>query len=246
MVQAFIASLLAGLATGLGALPILFLREISHQVRDLLLAFAAGVMVAASAFNLIIPAMQTGSIYQVALGIMAGALTLGFFERYIPEMDYEQYFGSQDQGLGRKTILLITAIALHNIPEGLAVGIAFASRAKGMGLALAIAIGVQNAPEGLVVAAPLIKTKMSSWKIILLATLTGIVEPMAALLGISLVNKLGAIVPFSLAFAAGAMLYVVFKEMIPESHGHGYAKKATYFFVFGIIFMLVINSIFTG
>ncbi len=246
MVQAFIASLGAGLATGLGALPILFLRQISHQVRDLLLAFAAGVMVAASTFNLIMPAMQTGSIFQVVIGIMAGALILGLFERCMPEMDFEKYFGSKEQDMGRKTLLLLTAITLHNIPEGLAVGVGFASNSKGMGIALAIAIGVQNAPEGLVVAAPLIETKMPGWKIILLATLTGIVEPIAALLGMLLVSQLKAIIPFSLAFAAGAMLYVVFKEMIPESHGHGYEKAATYFFVFGVIFMLVINSIFLG
>lgn len=244
MGYALLASLLAGLSTGLGALPVLFLRKVSHKTRDVLLAFAAGVMVAASAFNLIVPALNEGSIIDVAFGIFLGALILGLLEKYTPDMDYEKYFGNADQDVGRRTLLLITAITLHNIPEGLAVGVGFASDAPGLGIALAIAIGVQNAPEGLVIAAPLVESKMPLWKIILLSTFTGIVEPIAAFVGMILVNQVKAIIPFSLSFAAGAMLYVVFKEMIPESHGHGYANIATYAFVFGVIFMLFINSIF--
>lgn len=244
MYQAILASLLAGLATGIGALPIIFLKKISHKLRDNLLAFSAGVMVAASTFNLINPAIEVGSVWEVALGIMFGVVVLSLLERYTPDMDYEKFFGSSNQSQGKKTLLLITAIILHNIPEGLAVGVGFASNAPGMGLALAIAIGVQNAPEGLLVAAPLIDSKMSSWRIVGLATLTGLVEPIAALIGMVLVGYVQAVIPFALAFAAGAMLYVVFKEIIPESHGHGYADSATFSFVSGVVFMLIINSVF--
>ena len=245
MGEAVLASLLAGLATGVGALPILFLRKVSHKLRDSLLAFAAGVMVAASCFNLIVPALNEGTVLEVCLGIIAGTIVLGIFERYTPDMDYEKYFGNlEDEDVGRRAVLLITAITLHNIPEGLAVGVGFASNAPGMGVALAIAIAVQNAPEGLVVAAPLVDTDMPSWKIIWLATLTGLVEPIAAIFGSLLVRLTEAIIPFALSFSAGAMLYVVFKEMIPESHVHGYEDIATYSFVLGVVFMLAINYVF--
>ncbi|MDD2430964.1 MAG: ZIP family metal transporter [Firmicutes bacterium] len=244
MGTAFWASLFAGLATGVGALPIVFLKKVSHKLRDILLAFAAGVMVAASAFNLIIPALEEGSIYQVLLGVLFGALILGIFERYTPNIDYERFFGSTDKTVARRAILLIAALALHNIPEGLAVGVGFASDAPGMGIALAIAIGVQNAPEGLVIAASLLESKLSVWKILLLATLTGLVEPIAAMIGLFMVSYVQAIIPFSLAFAAGAMLYVTFREMIPESHGHGYVEEATFSFILGVIFMLFVNHIF--
>lgn len=244
MALAFWASVFAGLATGIGALPIVFMKKVSHKLRDILLAFAAGVMVAASAFNLIVPALDEGSIFSVILGIGFGALVLGLFEKYTPNIDYERFFGSTDKSVARRTVLLIVALALHNIPEGLAVGVGFASDAPGMGVALAIAIGVQNAPEGLVIAASLLESNLSVWKILALATLTGIVEPIAAMLGLGLVSYVQVIIPFSLAFAAGAMLYVVFREMIPESHGHGYVESATFSFIFGVIFMIFVNYIF--
>lgn len=244
MAAAFWASVLAGLATGLGALPIVFIKKFSHRLRDVLLAFAAGVMVAASAFNLIVPALNEGSIFSVVSGILFGALILGLFERYTPNIDYEKLFGTGDKVAAKRAMLMIVALALHNLPEGLAVGVGFASEAPGMGFALAIAIGVQNAPEGLVVAASLLDSKLSVWKMLGIATLTGLVEPIAAMMGLALVSYVQAIIPFALAFAAGAMLYVVFREMIPESHGHGYAEASTASFILGVVFMIAVNYIF--
>lgn len=239
-----IVSMIAGLSTGLGALPLLFLRNISHRTQDALLGFASGIMIAASSFSLLLPALEEGGLIEVVAGLLAGALMLAFMEKVIPHShSYDDPDKIESASKLRKTLLMVSAITLHNIPEGFAVGVAFAAGQPGAGLILAIAIAAQNAPEGLVVAAPLIQNNIKPWKAIALATATGLVEPIAAIFGYLAVSMVSAILPFSLAFAAGAMFYVVSNELIPESHGHGNENIATMGVIFGIIAMVIIEKL---
>ena len=136
---------------------------------------------------------------------------------------------------------MIIAITLHNIPEGLAVGVGYGADEVGIGLVIAVAIAAQNAPEGLVVAAPLREKGIKPWKVIAIATATGLVEPLGALFGFLVVSIASGLLPFALAFAAGAMLFVVSSELMPETHGHGYERTATFSFVGGFLLMLLLD-----
>jgi ZIP family zinc transporter len=241
MFEAVIASTLAGSATGLGALHILLFKDVPHWIRDGLLGFSSGVMVAASSISLILPALEMGSLLEVSVGILTGGIILAFVDKFIPHYHSFNPGEHSDVRSLRRAFLMIAAIVLHNIPEGLAVGIGYASGMAETGLILAIAIGAQNAPEGLLVALPLKERKMPPLKIISYALLSGLVEPVAAVVGVLLIGVSRAVLPFSLAFAAGAMYYVVSAELIPESHGHGYEKVSTFGFLIGIIFMIVLD-----
>ena len=242
MLEMLIASTLAGLATGIGAIPVLFIKKISHRINDGMLGFAAGVMVAASCFSLILPALDFGSIWDVVIGILAGVLVLAFIDSVLPHTHPgNSDLGQPSSNVWRRAILMIIAITLHNIPEGLSVGVGYGADQAGLGLVIAIAIAAQNAPEGLVVAAPLREQGVSLWKILLVVTATGLVEPIGALLGFMVVNIATGLLPFALAFAAGAMLFVVSSELMPETHGHGYERTATMSFIIGFLLMLIIN-----
>lgn len=238
----FLASLAAGLATGVGALPVLFTREVSERVFDVMLGFAAGVMLAATAFGLLIPAIELGGIWIVVLGTIMGGLFLHLTDRFIPHF----HFISGPEGPSSKlshTWLLILAITIHNFPEGLAVGVSFAGGDIGAGAALAIGIGLQNIPEGLAVALPLVREKYSRGKALLYATLTGLAEPIGGLLGVSLFSLARPLLPIGLSFAAGAMLFVVCDELIPESHRKGHERAATFGLIAGFIIMMVLDTI---
>jgi ZIP family zinc transporter len=239
----FGASLAAGLATGLGALPALFMTRASEKVMDSMLGFAAGVMLAATAFGLLLPAIDEGGIWVTLAGLGLGVAFLDMMDRFIPHM----HFISGPEGPPshlRRIWLLVLAITIHNLPEGLAVGVSFGREDLTAGTVLALGIGLQNMPEGLAVALPLIREGYTRTRGIGLATLSGLVEPVMGLLGVCLVVVLAPILPLGLAFAGGAMLYVVADEIIPESHRRGHEKEATFGTVAGFGLMMALDSLF--
>ncbi|EOC99896.1 ZIP family metal transporter [Caldisalinibacter kiritimatiensis] len=236
--QGIIASIIVGLCTGIGSLPLLLFKKVPIGVKDGLLGFAGGVMVFASSFNLIRPAMQKGSLLCITGGIIAGTLLLTFIEYVVPHTHTNQFNSSKNDAL-KKTLLLGIAVAIHNTPEGFAVGVGYGSGDVASGLNLALAMGIQNIPEGLVVAASLKEAGASKKKMVLFSFLTGIGEPIAAAIGLVAVGFIENILPFILALTAGAMFYVVSHELIPESHGGGNEMLATYGFILGLILMII-------
>lgn len=239
----FLASLTAGLATGAGALPVLFTRQVSDRILDIMLGFAAGVMLAATAFSLLLPAIELGGIWIAVLGTVIGGLFLHLVDRFTPHFHFISGPEGPSSSL-RRIWLLILAITIHNFPEGLAVGVSFGGGNVGAGMALATGIGLQNMPEGLAVALPLVREKYHRGRALWYATLTGLVEPLGGLLGVSIVTLARPILPLGLAFAAGAMLFVVCDELIPESHRKGHERDATFGLMAGFVIMMVLDTIF--
>ncbi|ABO66223.1 MULTISPECIES: ZIP family metal transporter [Geobacillus] len=243
MNQVLVGSVLSALSTGLGAVPILFLaKSLTHRWRDILLAFSAGIMMAASMESLIPEALKTGGLGALVIGLAAGVLILTLLEMTVPHIDLEH----TKHGLqfDEKAMLIIAAITMHNLPEGLSVGVSYASDAATTGNLIALAIGLQNAPEGFLVALFLVHQQISRLKAFLIATLTGAVEIVTSLLGFYLTSLFRGLVPYGLAFAAGAMLFIIYKELIPESHGDGNERTSTYAFIIGIVFMIFLTQSF--
>jgi ZIP family zinc transporter len=236
----FTASLLAGLATGLGALPVLFTRKISDKLLDVLLGFSAGVMLAATAFSLLVPAVDSGGPLIAVSGVALGAVSLHLIDRFVPHFHPVSGPEGPSSKLPRVWLFVI-AITIHNFPEGLAVGMGFGSGDVAAGLVVAVAIALQNMPEGLAVALPLIREGYSRRKSLGYATLTGLVEPLGGLLGLVLVSFFLPFQPLGLAFAGGAMLFVVSDEMIPESHRKGFEREATFGLIAGFVLMMLLD-----
>jgi len=239
-----VASLVAGLATGAGALPVLFTRRISDRLLDIMLGFAAGVMLAATSFSLLVPSIDLGGPWVAVLGLLLGAVVLHLVDRFIPHFSPAFGIEGPPSKLSR-TWLFILAITIHNFPEGLAVGVSFGSGDISAGLVIATAIGLQNMPEGLAVALPLVREGYSRRKALWYGTLTGLVEPLGGLLGVAIVAISRPLLPWGLAFAAGAMLFVVADEMIPESHKKGYKREATFGLIAGFVIMMLLDVIFS-
>ncbi len=241
-----IASLIAGLCTGLGALPVFFTKEVSHKKLDTMLGFAAGVMLAATCFSLIVPAIEyagggiNGAMVAV-IGVMLGGIFLDLMDQYSPHNYLLKLPDTKESIQLKKVWLFVIAITLHNFPEGLAVGVGFGNGDIGNGLVIAIAIGLQNIPEGLAVALALIREKYTVGKAFLIALLTGLVEPIGGLMGIGLVHWMEPILPYALAFAGGAMLYVICDEIIPETQKNGYERLATYGLMIGFVVMMFLD-----
>ncbi len=248
-----VASLGAGLATGVGALPGFFLKPeaVPRSLMNGLLGLAAGVMLAATSFSLVIPAIEYGSdiygsaLYAVlvtCLFIFIGGWGLDLVDKIVPHFHTVMGREGPPSKLPRVT-LFILAITIHNFPEGMAVGVGFGTGDFGGGLALAIGIGIQNMPEGLAVALPLIrdgKTLLFAWFI---AFLTGLVEPIGGIFGAGLVTIAMPVLPAALAFAAGAMLFVISDEIIPETHREGNERVATYGVIVGFIIMMALDNL---
>ncbi len=242
-----LASLLAGLATGVGALPVVFWPRGPGRLLDVMLGFAAGVMLAAAVFCLIIPALDPestpgGGLLVVVIGILAGALFLHVVDRLVPHQ-HLVHENCVDMVAARRAWLFVLAIAIHNFPEGLAVGLGFASGDLGRGTALTIGIGLQNIPEGLAVAVPLILVGYSRGQALLIATLSGLVEPLGALLAVSLATIFQTILPFGLAFAGGAMIFVVVDEIIRETHRRGVGRLASGALMAGFVIMMTLDHL---
>ncbi|MCW3976240.1 MAG: ZIP family metal transporter, partial [Candidatus Bathyarchaeota archaeon] len=238
-----LASLIAGLATGLGALPVLFMKGISHRTLDTMLGFGAGIMLAATAFSLLVPAIELGGVWITVISFVVGGFFVYLLDRYVPHEHLIKGHEGPSSSLSRIS-LLILAITIHNFPEGLSVGVSFGSGDISAGIVIATAIGLQNIPEGSAVAFPLIREGFSRKKAIWYATLTGLVEPIGGLLGVSLVALARPILPCGLAFAAGAMAFVVSHEMIPESHRKGHEIEATIGFIIGFAVMMFLDTVF--
>jgi len=212
-----VASLLAGLATGAGAIPVLFTRQISDRLLDVMLGFAAGVMLAATSFSLLVPAIDLSGPLVAVSGLVLGALVLHLVDRFVP--NFHPALGAEGPPSKLSRVwLFVLAITIHNFPEGLAVGVSFGGGDVAAGLVIALAIGLQNMPEGLAVALPLLREGYSRRRALWYGTLTGLVEPVGGLLGVAVVSISTPILPWGLSFAAGAMLFVISDEMIPESH----------------------------
>jgi zinc transporter, ZIP family len=239
-----VGSFLSAMSTGLGALLILFMqRSVTHRWRDTLLAFTAGIMMAASTMGLIPEALNSGGFFELASGVFLGVLTLTLMEKNIPHLDL-QHSNKQIQ-FDEKAMLIIAAITLHNIPEGLSVGVSYAStESNDTGNLIAFAIGLQNAPEGFLVALFLINQHINKFKAFIIASLTGAIEIVTSILGYFSTSYVKVLVPYGLAFAAGAMLFIIYKELIPESHGDGNERSSTYSFIVGLLFMILLIEIF--
>lgn len=239
-------SLLAGLATGVGALPIFLTRNISLKMQDILMGFAAGVMLAATSFSLIIPGLKhaggktAGALIMVA-GILLGGIFLYLADKFIPHEHFIKGHEGIDVKRLKKIWLFIFAITIHNFPEGMAVGVGFGGGNILNGIILAVGIGLQNLPEGLVVAVALIAHNYSRKKAFFIALLTGLVEPIGGILGAGVVSIFSYILPWGLAFAAGAMLFVISDEIIPETHRKGFAREATFGLMLGFVVMLFLD-----
>lgn len=245
-----IASLCTGIATGLGAIPVMFTRNISSRAQDVMMGFGAGVMLAATSFSLIIPAIEfamtdgagkTGAAFIVAGGMFLGAVFLYLSDKYSPHEHFISGPEGADPGNLKRIWLFIIAITLHNFPEGLAVGVGFGGGNVSNGVALATGIGLQNIPEGLVVALALIVERYSRPRAFMIALLSGLVEPLGGAIGAGVVTVARPMLPWGLAFAAGAMLFVISDEIIPESHRKGFEKEATFGVIIGFVVMMLLD-----
>ena len=235
-----------GGATVFGTILGFIFKNISHKFSDIILSFAAGVMLAAAVLGLILPSLEHGGkfglIYAVA-GIFAGAVCVNLFDRLVPHLhrlsgvDQERH-PAETQKLN-KVLLFVTAIAIHNLPEGIAAGVGFGSGSTGEALTVAGGIALQNIPEGMVIIAPMLSAGISPSRTFVCALITGLVEVAGTLLGYFAVSIASAILPFALAFAGGTMLYVISDEMIPETHAHGSQRGATYALLIGFCVMLI-------
>ena len=240
-----VAATIAGLATGVGALPVLFVKNVSERVLDTLLGFAAGVMLSATMFSLIVPAIDLGGIWRTLVGFIAGVIFIEVADMLLPQFHPQPGIGTEGpKSTLRKTWLFAFAIAIHNFPEGLSVGVGFGTDNISAALILALAIGLQNMPEGLAVALPLSREGYSKPRAVLYATLTGLVEAPAGLIGAAAVIIMAPLLPYALAFAAGAMLYVISDEIIPETHRRGYEREATFGLIAGFCVMLVLDNLY--
>jgi len=207
-----------------------------------MLGFAAGVMLAASSFSLLVPAIDLGGVWIATVRLDLGAATIHIIDRFAPHEHFSSGAEGPASNLSRLWLFIIAG-TIHNFPEGMAVGVSFGGGDVQRGLTIALAIGLQNMPEGLAVAFPLVREKYSRIKALWYSTLTGLVEPIGGLLGAALVSIARPILPWGLAFAAGAMIFVVSDEMIPESHRKGFEREATFGLVVGFIVMMFLGNL---
>jgi ZIP family zinc transporter len=251
IMMGFVGSLIAGMLTGVGALGVFFFKELSAKLENSLLSFAAGIMLAASFFSLILPSIDYGeaifssknvAVIVTIIGIMSGAIGLYLMHRYLPH----EHFLSGQEGPDTEKInriwLFVIAITLHNFPEGMAVGVGFAGGNISNGMSLATGIGLQNIPEGLAVAVSLLSIGYSKMKSFLIGFLTGLAEPIGGLFGSVAVSYAGPIMPWALAVAAGAMLFIISDEIIPETHRSGYQSLATFSLLIGFVCMMYLDA----
>lgn len=233
-----------GSSTVIGALIGFLFKKASHRFSDIILSFAAGVMLAAAVLGLIIPSIEYGGRFGLLItiaGIFVGALCLNVIDKLVPHLhkligpDLEEH---QSTSLN-KVLLFVLAIAIHNLPEGIAAGVGFGSGDTAQALVIAGGIALQNIPEGMIIIAPMLASSVSPKKTFVIALITGLVEVIGTFIGYFAVSVSQAILPFALAFAGGTMLYVISDEMIPETHAHGAQRGATYALLTGFCVMLV-------
>ena len=255
--NAFLGGSVAAVATALGTVPVMFSQRLSERVQDTLFGFGAGVMLAACAFSLIIPGLEAAKAQNLAggspwaagsvigLSILLGGAVLMLMDKLLPH----EHFIKGREGMDgeavrklRRTWLFVFAIALHNLPEGLAIGVGYAGNDGLRGNALATGIAIQDVPEGLVVAVALLAAGYKRWIAVGLGMASGLVEPLGAVLGASIIGWSAALLPWGLGFAAGAMLFVISHEIIPESHRKGHEAYATSGLMIGFVLMMLLDT----
>ena len=239
-----ITALGVGGATVIGAAIGFIFKGLSHKFSDIVLSFAAGVMLAAAILGLIIPSLDYGGKYGIIItvaGIFVGAVCLNLIDKLVPHLhklagaDIETHKNADIN----KVLLFVTAIAIHNLPEGIAAGVGFGAGDTAQALIIAGGIALQNIPEGMVIIGPMLAAGVSKKKTFIFALITGLVEVVGTMIGYFAVSIASAILPFALAFAGGTMLYVISDELIPETHAHGSERGATYALLVGFCLMLV-------
>ncbi len=256
LLQALFATLFTWGVTALGASTVFLTRQVNRRLLDALLGFAAGVMIAASFWSLLAPAIEMSESQGLpkwlppAIGFLMGGLFLWLVDHILPHLHLGQPI-EEAEGIKthwRRSVLLVTAITLHNFPEGLAVGVAFGAVAAGLpaatlagAVALAIGIGLQNFPEGLAVSMPLRREGLSRGRSFLMGQASGMVEPIAGVLGAASVLFIQALLPYALSFAAGAMIYVVVEELIPESQSGSDTHMSTWGAMLGFTVMMLLD-----
>ena len=244
----FLTALGVGGATVFGAVLGFLFKKVSHRFSDIVLAFAAGVMLCAAVTGLILPSLEYESAVPLVvpiIGIFCGAVCLSLMDKLIPHLHRmagtDQELHPQQSAQRNKVMLFVMAIAIHNLPEGIAAGVGFGSGDNAQALTIAAGIALQNIPEGMVIIGPMLASGMSPRRTFLCAFATGLVEVVGTLLGYCAVTLSTAILPFALAFAGGTMLYVISDEMIPETHAHGEERGATYALLAGFCLMLAMD-----
>ena len=258
VMQGFTGSMFTWFVTALGASLVFFIKDVNRGFMDTLMGFTAGVMLAASFWSLLNPAIEMAESswgaelawVPVGIGFLAGAFFLFGLDQWLPHLHLSDPI-EKSEGVKtswNKTVLLVLAITLHNIPEGLAIGVAFGAVAEGLpganlvgAIALTIGIGIQDLPEGMAVSLPLRRYGLSRAKSFLWGQLSVVVEPLAAVSGVILVMMMQSILPYALAFAAGAMIYIVVEEVIPESQRDGHTDKATLGLMIGFVLMMALD-----
>lgn len=237
-----------GGATMIGSVIGFIFQKQSHKFSDIVLSFAAGVMLAAAVLGLILPSLERESRWNLPItiaGIFAGAVCLNLIDKLVPHLhrmagtDIEPHNNAKLD----RVLLFITAIAIHNLPEGIAAGVGFGSEDPTHAFMIVGGIALQNIPEGMVIIAPMLSAGISGRRTLLYASITGLIEVAGTLIGYFAVNIASAILPFVLAFAGGTMLYVVSDEMIPETHAHGNEKESTYALLAGFCIMLITDML---
>lgn len=238
-----------GGATIIGAVIGSFFQDVSHKQNDIILSFAAGIMLAAAVIGLILPSMELvgkNGIWIPIVGIFAGAIFLNMMDRLTPHLhklsgvDMEEHKNNRNLN---QALLFMMAVALHNLPEGMAAGVGFGNDDVHAAITVAVGIALQNIPEGIVTVSPLIMAGVSKKRAFALSVLTSLVEVIGTLIGFYVAAVSEHILPFALAFAGGTMLYIISDEMIPETHSHGYERAATYSLLTGFVVMLVMDTL---
>lgn len=248
-----LGSALAGLGTGVGALGIFLIRRLNPRIEDGMLSAAAGVMLAATFFSLLLPALDRadtlissrfGAVSLVGGGVLLGAVGLFLVHRFTPHEHFLLGKEGPDSKRLERIWLFIIAITLHNFPEGMAVGVGFGGGDLGNGTSLAIGIGLQNIPEGFAVAISLLSIGYARRTAFLVALLTGLVEPVGGAMGAAAITLAEPLMPLILGLAAGAMLFVISDEIIPETHRRGYENVATFSLLGGFVAMMFLDTLF--
>ncbi len=278
MLVVFLTAIGVGGATVVGALIGFLFRGLSHKFSDLIVSFAAGIMLSAAVLGLILPSIEYGGNWGVAvavLGILVGGVCINLSDRLVPHIQKivaphpsaTPTSSREGEGLGgenplisrsataspegeafgkntaRSVLLFVIAIGIHNLPEGIAAGVGFGAGDTRNAILIAAGIALHNIPEGMVIIAPMLSAGISPGKTFVLALITGLAEVVGTLIGYFAVSLASAILPFALAFAGGAMLYVISEEMIPECHASGEECRVTYAFLCGFCAMLVLDAV---
>ena len=248
MQMVLLTALGVGGATVIGAVLGFIFKNISHKFSDIVLSFAAGVMLCAAVLGLVVPSLEYGGAHGfpvTVLGIFCGALCLNFLDKLVPHLHrlsgVDQEDHPRDSQKLNKVLLFVLAIAIHNLPEGIAAGVGFGTGNDGEALTIAAGIALQNVPEGMVIIGPMLAAGIRPGRTFIVAMMTGVVEVLGTLLGYFAVSISHAMLPFALAFAGGTMLYVISDEMIPETHAHGSERGATYALLAGFCLMLAMS-----